>query len=154
MGETPEQLVNKDGICGWSANDTGKTPDWMSANYAEKGKVDTTGLLDLVQDHCEAYLKAKVLPYRPDAWIDHSKIKVGYEIPFNRHFYQYEAPRPLAEVPACIQGWKGENPWRASGTTETGYGPLNLCRLVVRGSFFILVLQCGKALVRYRLPAM
>ncbi|MBW1769223.1 MAG: N-6 DNA methylase, partial [Deltaproteobacteria bacterium] len=56
-------------------------------------KVDVTDLLTLVQDHCEAYLKAEVLPYRPDAWIDHSKIKVGYEIPFNRNFYEYEPPR-------------------------------------------------------------
>lgn len=61
-------------------------------------KVDVTDLLALVQDHCEAYLKAEVLPYRPDAWIDHSKIKVGYEIPFNRHFYEYQPPRPLAEI--------------------------------------------------------
>ena len=61
-------------------------------------KVDVTDLLALVQDHCEAYLKAEVLPYRPDAWIDHSKIKVGYEIPFNRHFYEYEPPRPLEAI--------------------------------------------------------
>jgi type I restriction enzyme M protein len=63
-----------------------------------KGKVDVELLLDLVRDHCEAYLAAEVLPYRPDAWIDHSKIKVGYEIPFNRHFYEYEAPRPLDQI--------------------------------------------------------
>ena len=55
-----------------------------------KGKVDVTALLAIVQNHCEAYLAAEVLPYRPDAWIDHSKIKVGYES-FNRHFYEYEA---------------------------------------------------------------
>ncbi len=69
-----------------------------------KGKVDVEPLLALVQDHCEAYLKAEVLPYRPDAWIDHSKIKVGYEIPFNRHFYEYEAPRPLDQIEADIEG--------------------------------------------------
>lgn len=63
-----------------------------------KGKVDVEPLLDLVRDHCEAYLAAEVLAYRPDAWIDHSKIKVGYEIPFNRHFYEYEAPRPLGQI--------------------------------------------------------
>ena len=55
-------------------------------------------LLALLRDHCEAYLAAEVLPYRPDAWIDHSKIKVGYEIPFNRHFYEYEPPRPLDQI--------------------------------------------------------
>lgn len=55
-------------------------------------------LLALVKDHCEAYLAAEVLPHVPDAWIDHSKTKVGYEIPLNRHFYVYEPPRPLKEI--------------------------------------------------------
>ena len=73
-----------------------------------KGKVDVTALLALVQDHCEAYLAAEVLPYRPDSWIDHSKIKVGYEIPFNRHFYEYEAPRPLEQIETDIDGLEKE----------------------------------------------
>lgn len=73
-----------------------------------KGKVDVEPLLDLVGEHCEDYLKAEVLPYRPDAWIDHSKIKVGYEIPFNRHFYEYEAPRPLEEIEKDIEGLEKE----------------------------------------------
>ncbi|MES2707963.1 MAG: class I SAM-dependent DNA methyltransferase [Verrucomicrobiota bacterium] len=73
-----------------------------------KGKVDVTALLDLVRDHCEAYLAAEVLPYRPDAWIDHSKLKAGYEIPFNRHFYEYEAPRPLEEIEKDIDGLEEE----------------------------------------------
>ena len=61
-----------------------------------------------MRDHCEEYLKEEVLPYRPDAWIDHSKIKVGYEIPFNRHFYQYEPPRPLDEIEEDINGLEKE----------------------------------------------
>jgi type I restriction enzyme M protein len=69
-----------------------------------KGKVDVDPLLALVRNHCEAYLAAEVLPYRSDAWIDHSKIKVGYEIPFNRHFYEYEAPRPLDQIEHDIEG--------------------------------------------------
>lgn len=52
-------------------------------------------LLALVKDHCEDYLKAEVLPHVPDAWIDHSKTKAGYEIPLTRHFYVYQPPRPL-----------------------------------------------------------
>jgi len=68
-----------------------------------KGKVDVSLLVALVEEHCEAYLKTEVLPYRSDAWIDHSKVKVGYEIPFNRHFYQYEPPRPLEEIEADIK---------------------------------------------------
>ncbi|HFQ82131.1 MAG TPA: SAM-dependent DNA methyltransferase [Desulfobacterales bacterium] len=71
-------------------------------------KIDVTKLLGLVQDHCEAYLKDEVLPYRPDAWIDHSKIKVGYEIPFNRHFYEYEPPRPLEVIEKEIKGLEEE----------------------------------------------
>lgn len=59
-------------------------------------------LLELVQDHCEAYLKAEVLPHVPDAWIDHSKTKVGYEIPLTRHFYVYQPPRPLEEIASEI----------------------------------------------------
>jgi type I restriction enzyme M protein len=52
-------------------------------------------LLKLVQGHCEDYLKAEVLPHVADAWIDHSKTKVGFEIPLTRHFYVYQPPRPL-----------------------------------------------------------
>jgi len=55
-------------------------------------------LLALVKDHCEDYLKAEVLPNVPDAWIDHSKTKVGYEIPLTRHFYIYQPPRPLEVI--------------------------------------------------------
>ena len=45
-----------------------------------------------------AYMKREVLPHVPDAWVDDSKTKVGYEIGFNRYFYTYTAPRPLAEI--------------------------------------------------------
>jgi type I restriction enzyme M protein len=55
-------------------------------------------LLVLVEGHCEDYLKAEVLPHVTDAWIDHSKTKVGYEIPLTRHFYVYQPPRPLEEI--------------------------------------------------------
>jgi type I restriction enzyme M protein len=50
----------------------------------------------------EAYFKREVLPHAPDAWIDHEKTKVGYEIPFNRHFYVFEPPRPLEEIDADL----------------------------------------------------
>jgi type I restriction enzyme M protein len=43
------------------------------------------------------------LPHAPDAWIDPEKTKVGYEIPFNRHFYVFEPPRPLAEIDADLE---------------------------------------------------
>ncbi len=46
----------------------------------------------------EAYFKREVLPHAADAWIDEEKTKVGYEIPFNRHFYVFKPPRPLADI--------------------------------------------------------
>lgn len=49
------------------------------------------------------YFKREVLPHVPDAWIDHSKTKVGYEIPFNRHFYRYEPPRALEAIAADVK---------------------------------------------------
>ncbi len=45
-----------------------------------------------------AYFEREVLPHAPDAWIDESKSKVGYEIPFNRHFYVFEPPRSLQAI--------------------------------------------------------
>jgi type I restriction enzyme M protein len=51
----------------------------------------------------EAYFKREVLPHASDAWIDHEKTKVGYEIPFNRHFYVFEPPRELAEIDADLK---------------------------------------------------
>jgi type I restriction enzyme M protein len=51
-----------------------------------------------------AYFKREVLPHAPDAWIDADKTKVGYEIPFNRHFYVFKPPRPLAEIDAELKG--------------------------------------------------
>ena len=49
-----------------------------------------------------AYFAREVLPFAPDAWIDQSKSKVGYEIPFTRYFYKYEAPKPSAQIMAEI----------------------------------------------------
>ena len=49
-----------------------------------------------------AYFAREVLPHVPDAWIDETKTKVGYEIPFSRHFYRYVPPRPLDEIDADL----------------------------------------------------
>jgi type I restriction enzyme M protein len=46
----------------------------------------------------QAYFEAEIAPHVPDAWIDHKKTKVGYEIPFTRIFYKYEPPRALEEI--------------------------------------------------------
>lgn len=51
----------------------------------------------------DAYFAREVLPHAPDAWIDREKTKVGYEIPFNRHFYVFKPPRPLSEIDAELK---------------------------------------------------
>ena len=51
----------------------------------------------------QAYFEREVLPHAPDAWIDEAKTKVGYEIPFNRHFYVFEPPRPLEMIDAELK---------------------------------------------------
>jgi type I restriction enzyme M protein len=56
-----------------------------------------------MSEDVEAYFKREVLPHAPDAWIDHDKTKVGCEIPFNRHFYVFQPPRPLAEIDAELK---------------------------------------------------
>jgi type I restriction enzyme M protein len=54
-------------------------------------------------DDVRSYFEREVLPHAPDAWIDPEKTKVGYEIPFNRHFYVFEPPRSLAEIDADLK---------------------------------------------------
>ncbi|MFZ6693299.1 type I restriction-modification system subunit M [Undibacterium sp. SXout20W] len=69
-----------------------------------------------VNDINEAYFNKEVQPHVPDAWIDASKKDdkdqqigiVGYEIPFNRHFYQYQPPRDLAEIDADLDAVSAE----------------------------------------------
>jgi type I restriction enzyme M protein len=56
----------------------------------------------------DAYMAAEVLPYVPDAWVDHTKTKIGYEIPLTRQFYRYVPPRPLAEIDAEIKALEDE----------------------------------------------
>jgi type I restriction enzyme M protein len=50
----------------------------------------------------QAYFDAEVKPHVEDAWIDWNKTKIGYEIPFTRHFYQYVPPRALEEIDADL----------------------------------------------------
>ncbi|KQI69340.1 restriction endonuclease subunit M [Loktanella sp. 3ANDIMAR09] len=64
----------------------------------------------------EAYVEREVMPFVPDAWVDVSHIdprdgevgRVGYEINFNRYFYQYVPPRPLAEIDAELKTLEAE----------------------------------------------
>ncbi len=51
----------------------------------------------------DTFLEHEVRPFASDAWVDDTKTKVGYEIPFTRHFYKYVPPRPLTEIDADIK---------------------------------------------------
>lgn len=56
-----------------------------------------------LSEDVNVYFKREVLPHAPDAWIDAEKTKVGYEIPFNRHFYVFQPPRELAVIDAELK---------------------------------------------------
>jgi type I restriction enzyme M protein len=61
-----------------------------------------------LKDDIDAYFAREVLPHVPDAWMDHGKDKVGYEINFNRHFYKYTPPRSLDDIDAELKDAEGE----------------------------------------------
>jgi type I restriction enzyme M protein len=69
---------------------------------ADSAKRDTENVP--LSENVEIYFERKVKPHAPDAWIDHAKTKIGYEIPFNRHFYVFQPPRSLAEIDAELAG--------------------------------------------------
>jgi type I restriction enzyme M protein len=71
---------------------------------AELRDTESVPLKESISD----YFQREVLPHVPDAWIDESKTRVGYEIPLNRHFYVYEPPRPLEVIEADIKTLEGE----------------------------------------------
>ena len=61
-----------------------------------------------LKEGIQAYFEREVLPHVPDAWIDHGKTKVGYEIPLNRHFYRYEPPRELSIIEGEIKALEAD----------------------------------------------
>ncbi|WP_029526233.1 type I restriction-modification system subunit M [Polaromonas glacialis] len=56
-----------------------------------------------LKEDVQAYFEREVRPHVADAWIDHAKTKVGYEINFNRHFYRFTPPRSLEEIDADLK---------------------------------------------------
>jgi len=81
---------------------------------------DVTGRLRTMEYRTAVtdYVEAEVKPWVPDAWVDHDKTKVGYEIPLTRHFYTYTPPRPLAEIDAEIKQLETEIQALLAGVTE------------------------------------
>ena len=61
-----------------------------------------------LKDNIGKYFKREVLPHIPDAWVDEKKTKKGYEINFNRYFYEYVPPRPPGVIAAEIQALENE----------------------------------------------
>ena len=61
-----------------------------------------------LREDVDEYVAREVLPHVPDAWVDDTRTKIGYEIPLNRHFYVYEPPRPLAEIEADLRALERE----------------------------------------------
>lgn len=68
---------------------------------ADTSKRDTENVP--LDEDIDAYITREVLPYNPDAWVDKSKTKVGYEIPFTRTFYEYKPIEPAAEIAKRIE---------------------------------------------------
>ena len=63
----------------------------------------------------DAFLKREVLPYAPDAWYKPDRVKIGYEISFNRHFYKPQPMRTLEEIRAEILALERESPGLLGG---------------------------------------
>jgi type I restriction enzyme M protein len=78
---------------------------FLSNEYLE---LDLASREDYVRDLGERHLKNEVNRYIPDAWIDHEKTKIGYEIPFARNFYRYKLPRELNEISEEIERYEIE----------------------------------------------
>ena len=70
--------------------------DWDADTTNRTGTVEYRAAID-------DYVNAEVLPFVPDAWVDHTKTRIGYEIPLTRHFYKYTPPRSLTEIDAEIK---------------------------------------------------
>jgi type I restriction enzyme M protein len=69
---------------------------------------DTEQIPLLEEGGIQAFFQREVLPYVPDAWIDESKTRIGYEVSFNRYFYKPQPLRTLAEIRADIQALERE----------------------------------------------
>ncbi|MER5395373.1 class I SAM-dependent DNA methyltransferase [Streptomyces sp. NPDC002599] len=63
---------------------------------------------DAAEETIDAYVETEVKPHVADAWVDKTKTKTGYEIPFTRHFFRYTPPRPLEEIDADLDRVVGE----------------------------------------------
>jgi type I restriction enzyme M protein len=94
-------------------SELGEQDDTALPALDAKGKPEPDGSLRDSEnvpwdEDVDAYMTREVLPYAPDAWVDHSKTKEGAEIPFTRHFYKYMPPRPLEEIDRDLEAVMAE----------------------------------------------
>jgi type I restriction enzyme M protein len=89
-------------ITGLSERDETASPCMKGGSPEPDADLRDTENVPLTED-IQTYFEREVLPHAPDAWIDHDKTRKGYEIPFTRHFYRFEPPRPLAEIDADLR---------------------------------------------------
>ena len=75
---------------------------WFDLDDDERSKA--------LHEAAEQHLTDEIHPYVPDAWIDHTKTKIGVEIPFTRQFYVYTPPRPVEEIAAEIKDLEAPDP--------------------------------------------
>jgi type I restriction enzyme M protein len=66
----------------------------------------------------DEYVKTEVRPYVADAWVDHARTRIGYEVPLTRHFYRYRPPRSLQEIDAEIKALEAQIQALLHGITE------------------------------------
>ena len=78
------------------ADDNGKPVLKKGKKQPVKGATDTE--IIPLQEDIDAYIEKNVLPYNPLAYVDSTKDKIGYEVPFTRLFYKFEAPKPSNEI--------------------------------------------------------
>ena len=77
-------------------------------NPEPDSELQDTEIVPLLED-VDEFIAREVLPYVPDAWVDESKTKIGYEISFNHYFYVYEPPRPLEEIESDLMALEHES---------------------------------------------
>jgi hypothetical protein len=73
-----------------------------SSHFRKRLPIKNTLTREFYGERCR--FEREALPHTAYGWIDHDKSKVGYEIPFNRHFYVFKPPRELAEIDAELKG--------------------------------------------------
>lgn len=91
----------------------GEQDDTAEMNLDSKGKPEPDASLRDTEnvpwdEDIDAYVAREVLPYAPDAWVDHSRTREGAEIPFTRHFYKYVPPRPVNEIDQDLESVMAE----------------------------------------------